>query len=335
MKKGLILSIVLLSLVGCGKEKLSSEELKQKEQDEKMLSCLTTKVKTYFEEDNFAKLDKDKITKKKVEYYESGLIDEDNFFVIVKTEDEDTLKEITKYFKDKFATFNSYTYDNFNVYFHTNQDVEDVSSFDECLNINYTLYQNIPTDAIAKLEDMQKIVVKSSFNDTLDLGTITKKEDLDEIYEIIKNSKDNPNSYFCVGNSLNLEIYDNKNKLIDTLYVWQTGGQISLQSLKIESCISYSTPLDKDIRKIIEDNTDYKFFNITSLGENDKTVKELIYNDKKYNYYFIKPLDETMVRFAITGQEMTLKEALDKKLLNYKNLLIYAEDWLIKEEKNS
>lgn len=186
--------------------------------------------------------------------------------------------------------------------------------------------KSILSETLDNFINTKKIIIKSNQND---LGTINDKNKLKDILNIISSSRQYGDAFLCDGRGFDFEIYDNKNKLIDTIYVWGDGKRLIPASIH-SGCSYYSVSKDTDLRKIIEDETNYAFYNILNFTDDYNGALHLIYNDNKYNYYLrSESTNEILIQFLLNSQVMTLEYALnnsyieaDKGYNDYPDLLI-------------
>ena len=80
-----------------------------------------------------------------------------------------------------------------------------------------------------------------------------------EIINALSSGKQYGNACLSDGHAFEFKLYNNKNKLIETFYVWGDGNRLLPASM--DGCY-YSISNGIDLRKIIEDETDYMFYNI-------------------------------------------------------------------------
>ena len=124
-------------------------------------------------------------------------------------------------------------------------------------------------------------------------------------------------------------MYDSDNKLIDTIYVWGDGNRLIPKDTK--GCY-YSISNETDLRKIIEEETEYIFYGILDYRDNDNQKEQLIYKDDK-NSYYLKSDDnnEIAIKFMLNNQIMTLKYALENKYISAEQVAKEYPDILIKK----
>ena len=137
----------------------------------------------------------------------------------------------------------------------------DFTEIERKCNVNYQEPDkiiNIPTKTINKINDTKKIIIKSGEKI---LGTITNEKSINDIIETITTSvqysyKDTDVAYLCDGYSFEFNLFNNKDKLIDTIYVWHSGTRLIPKSIH-SGCSYFNTTSSKDLRKIIENETNY------------------------------------------------------------------------------
>ena len=314
------------------------------ENKNKMIACLENELGGYIttENDELIDLSLDEITDKqdKIQYYKGIKANDNNMYVIYQNtpSEFEVIKDFDLYFSKKFPIYQKYLFnDEIYVFIHNaNNDINFKEIQNKCNINNYEVdnVKNIPNKNINKIKETKKIIIKSGEKE---LGTITNKNSIDDIIEIISTSeqysyKGINNGYLCDGQSFDFNLFNDKEKLIDTIYVWNSGTRLIPKSIH-SGCSYYSTTSNKDIREIIEKETDYKFYGYTDYEDECAEALELIYEDNNYKYYLncIKS-DKVLIHFDITNLTMTVKYALNNNYINPDQLVLY-NDLLIKEKK--
>lgn len=256
-----------------------------------------------------------------------------NMYVIVfpknRTYESSVMKDFDKYFYEKFSIYQVYQSPlTPTIYIHnTNNDVNFKDIVNKCVTKSNTEEsKTIPSETLDKLNNTIKVVIKTNQKE---LGTINDKNKLTEILNAISSSKQYGQVCLSDGHAFDFEMYDNDNKLIDTIYVWGDGRRLIPKS--INGCY-YSISNDIDLRKIIEEETEYIFYSILDHRDNDNQKEQLIFKDDK-NSYYLKSDDtnEISIKFMLNNQTMTLKYALENKYISAKKVASEYPDILIKK----
>lgn len=188
---------------------------------------------------------------------------------------------------------------------------------------------------ITKLKNTNKIVIKNT-NENKNIGTINDEQTIQKILNIIETSSKKGDAFTCDGTNLEFEFYNNKS-LIYKMKVWTHNERIMFDSLEANCCCYYTVPKTKTILKqIIEENTGLKFYTIYDYTETCDTALEKIYEDEKYEYLFncIKS-NNVFIEFQATNEKLTLKEALNKKLITPETIIKDYPNLLIKRSKSN
>ena len=358
MKKRLLTMIlfgtIFLSLVtGCSnnmKEESNIDDNQQEnnstdiQQDKsEIYNCLENELGAYIltEKDDLKEIPLSEVKKsdsEKIEYYKGVYASKhpDNMYVIVYPEngtyDYYVMKDFDKYFYDKFSVYQkSETPSSPTIYIHnTNKDVDFNEILNKCIKgSNYDKGNSISSKTINKIKDTEKIVIKSNKKV---LGTITDKDKLKKVISAISDSKQYGDAFLCDGHGFDFEMYGKNNKLIDTIYIWGDGKRLLPKSISGKGCSYYSVTNDADFRKIIEDETDYVFYGLLDFRDDDKQKSQLIYKDDKNSYYLKgKNPNEVLIKFTLNNQVMTLKYALENKLISPEKVISNYPNILIKE----
>lgn len=267
----------------------------------------------------------------KILYYKSFYTDNENIYAIVKSNDFETIRDFDKYFSNKYDVYQTYFInDNIYIYVHNKLNDIDFSDLKRCssnLNkINTEDVKRIDSKTIEKLNNTNKIIINSGANK---LGTIKNQEVINEIINIIADSKQYGDAFLCDGHSFEFSMYSD-NTLIDIIYVWGDGSRLIPESIH-GGCSYYKTSND-NIMEIIERETDYVSYSLFSLSDSCEEL-EKIYSDEKYNYYFnCKEYGKMLIKFNTKYLKMNLRYALDNNYITLEHLSAYDE-MIIKEEK--
>lgn len=151
-----------------------------------------------------------------------------------------------------------------------------------------------------------------------------------EILNAISSSKRYGDVCTADGHGYEFDMYDKNNKLIDTIYIYRGGRRIKPKSLNGCNCVITD---NTDLRKIIEDTTDYIFYEILDFRDdiNEKT-ETLIYKDNKNSYYLkSKDPNEIFIKFILDNKIMNLKYALENKYISAEKVASDYKDILIKK----
>ena len=306
--------------------------------DKKLVQCLENELGGYIvtEKDKLVNIPLSEINnsiKEKIAYFKGVFASEhsDSTYMIVYpkngTYDYDVMKFFDKYFYEKFSIYQKGEISSITVYINNQKnDVNFNEIINKCKTVNNNDGRFIPTKTIDKLNDTKKIIIKYNQNE---LGTIKDKNILTEIIHAVSQSKQYGNNFLCDSYAFNFEMYDSNNKLIDTIYVWDDGRRLIPASIQGD-CSYYSVSNDIDLRKIIEKETNYIFYNILDFRNKDTKKLQWIYKDSKYNYYLNSENDnEILIQFMLNNQIMTLKYAIENKYISaekvandYPNILI-------------
>lgn len=319
-----------------------NKKQEDKQQDlTELVQCLESELREYFvtEKEDLVEIPLSKIKKdnhEKIEYYNGVYASEhsDNMYVIVYpkngTYDSAVMKDFDKYFYEKFSVYQMYTSPTTpTIYIHSkNNNVDFKEITNKCVTRKHTEKgKSIPTKTLNKINDTTKIVIKSTQEE---LGMITDNDKLTEILNAISSSKRYGDVCTADGHGYEFDMYDKNNKLIDTIYIWGDGKRIKPKSLN--GC-PYVITNNTDLRKIIEDTTDYIFYEILDFRDdiNEKT-ETLIYKDNKNSYYLkSKDLNEIFIKFILDNKIMNLKYALENKYISAEKVASDYKDILIKK----
>ena len=336
----LICGVMVLGVVGCGKKNQETDNKATEDYDKELVQCLESQLGGYLvtETDELIEIPLSEIKssdKEKIAYYKGVYASnhQNNIYVMVfpknGTYESSVMKDFDKYFYSKFSVYQTYESPlTPTIYIHNqDNDVDFKDIVNQCIvKDNTNDGKSIPNATLNKINNTTKIVIKSNQKE---LGTINNKEKLDKILNAISSSKQYGEVCLSDGHAFDFEMYDNDNKLIDTIYVWGDGRRLIPKSMN--GCY-YSISNNIDLRKIIEEETDYIFYGILDYRDNDNQKEQLIYKDDK-NSYYLKSNDtnEIAIKFMLNNQIMTLKYALENKYISAEKVASEYPDILIKK----
>ena len=336
----LMCGVMVLGVVGCGKKEQESDKKTTEDYDKELVQCLESQLGGYLvtETDDLIEIPLSEIKsndKEKIAYYKGVYASNhpNNIYVMVfpknGTYESSVMKDFDKYFYNKFSIYQTYESPlTPTIYIHNqDNDVDFKDIVNQCIVKNdYKDAKSIPNETLNKISNTTKIVIKSSQKE---LGTISDKNKLTEILNAIKSSKQYGEPCEADNYAFEFEMYDNDNKLIDTIYVWHDGNRLIPKS--INGCY-YSISNGIDLKKIIEEETEYIFYGILDYRDNDNQKEQLIYKDDK-NSYYLKSDDtnEIAIKFMVNNQIMTLKYALENKYISAEKVAKEYPDILIKK----
>lgn len=336
----LMCGVMVLGVVGCGKKEQESDKKTTEDYDKELVQCLESQLGGYLvtETDDLIEIPLSEIKsndKEKIAYYKGVYASNhpNNIYVMVfpknGTYESSVMKDFDKYFYHKFSVYQTYESPlTPTIYIHNqDNDVDFKDIVNQCIVKNdYKDAKSIPNETLNKISNTTKIVIKSSQKE---LGTISDKNKLTEILNAIKSSKQYGEPCLADNYAFEFEMYDNDNKLIDTIYVWHDGNRLIPKS--INGCY-YSISNGIDLKKIIEEETEYIFYGILDYRDNNNQKEQLIYKDDK-NSYYLKSDDtnEIAIKFMLNNQIMTLKYALENKYISAEKVAKEYPDILIKK----
>lgn len=336
----LMCGVMVLGVVGCGKKEQESDKKTTEYYDKELVQCLESQLGGYLvtETDDLIEIPLSEIKsndKEKIAYYKGVYASNhpNNIYVMVfpknGTYESSVMKDFDKYFYHKFSVYQTYESPlTPTIYIHNqDNDVDFKDIANQCIVKNdYKDAKSIPNETLNKISNTTKIVIKSSQKE---LGTISDKNKLTEILNAIKSSKQYGEPCLADNYAFEFEMYDNDNKLIDTIYVWHDGNRLIPKS--INGCY-YSISNGIDLKKIIEEETEYIFYGILDYRDNNNQKEQLIYKDDK-NSYYLKSDDtnEIAIKFMLNNQIMTLKYALENKYISAEKVAKEYPDILIKK----
>lgn len=328
----LIIISFLINVTGCNK-KSDNDSL----EEGLILDCFVSELANIIrtKEEKIMDISLDKVTDKedRVAYYKGAISSSQNMYIILKmniTYELEVAKDFEMYFSRKYPFYQRFyvASEDIYIYLHTDSNDVDFSKVEnKCIsNTNKDKGSMIPYDTFNSLNKTTKVVIKQGDNE---LGTIKNKEIIDKILSVISSARISGDAFLCDGNSFDFEMYNDDNVLIDTIYLWHSGKRLIPSS--IHNGCSYYTVSDNfiDLRKIIEDETDYVFYGIHDYREDYSDNLELVYENDKYEYYLnCKNSDEVLITFDLSGLTMKLKDAINNgyidpdKLLDYNDLIV-------------
>lgn len=335
----LIGSVMIWLVVGCDKKSQEPEKQLPEDYDKELVQCLENQLGGYIvtETDDLVEIPLSEIKnsdKEKIAYYKgvSASNHPDNKYVIVfpknGTYDFNVMKDFDKYFYEKFSIYQIYESPlTPTIYIHnSDNDVNFKEVVNACIENNTTEGELLPNKTLEKIKGTTKIVIKSNQKE---LGTISSKTKLTELLDAISSSEKYGDVCLSDGHGFEFEMYDNDNHLIDTIYVWKDGYRLIPKSM--DGCY-YSISNGTDLRKIIEEETDYIFYTLFDYRDSDNQKEQLIYKDDK-NSYYLKSNDtnEIAIQFMLNNQIMPLKYALENKYISAEKVASEYPDILIKK----
>lgn len=273
----------------------------------------------------------------KIVYFNGVKTNDENIYIIVETDmtyEWEVMRDFELYFAKKYPIYQSYNIPNTGIYIYSHNssndiDFEEIQSKFSNSNLSDMDGEKIPSKIINKLSETNKIVIQSG--DTK-IGTITNKKSISEILEIITTSKQYGDVFLVDGHSFDFLMFNDKNELIDTVYIWRDWERLVPKS--IEGGYYLITNKNYDLREIVSRETDYVFYVLLDYSEDYEGEQELIYETDKYKYYLKgKKSDEVLISFSLTNLTMTLKYALNNNYITLEELEEYSDDLLMKEEK--
>lgn len=343
MKKPILMILLcgtmVLGVTGCGKTKQDTGITNSYDYDKELMECLENELGAYLvtETDDLEEIPLNEIKNSeedKIAYYKGvhASLHRENKYVIVfpknGTYEASVMKDFDQYFYEKYSVYQTYE-SPFTpiIYIHTpNNDVDFEAITNKCVKKNKEEGKQISSETIDKLNATNKIVIKSGEKE---LGIMEDKETLIEVVNAISNSKQYGEACLADGHAFEFLMVDNNNILLDTIYVWYDGNRILPKSLN--GCY-YSISNDIDLRKIIEEETDYIFYNILDFRENDNQKQQFIYKDKKYTYDLNSDnINEIAIKFLLNNQTMTLKYALENNYISAEKVASEYPEILIKK----
>ncbi|MBE6155369.1 MAG: hypothetical protein E7164_01270 [Firmicutes bacterium] len=335
----LLCFIVGIGTTACVKENLENDRSKDGINNE-LFQCLESELGGYLltEYDTLVEIPLSEIKGKnndKIAYYKGVYASnhKENVYVIVYpnngTYEADVMNDFDNYFNKHFSVYQKIETVLFpTIYIHTQENDINVNDLiNACLVKNDNKGKDLDSKVIRDLESTDKIIIKSGENL---LGEIIDNTKITKILKAISSSKQLGIACLSDGHGFDLEMYDN-NRLIETIYVWGDGKR--LMPASIEGCY-YTISNETDLRKVIEDETDYVFYSILDYSDSCDTQLELIYENDK-NKYFLNCIksDKVMIKFMIENRVMSLKYALENHVISAEKVASEYPDVLIKKPK--
>lgn len=306
----------------------------------KLVSCLENELGGYLvtEQDDLIEIPLSEIknvNKDKIDIFKGKYASKhkDNMYFIIfpknGTYESEVMNVFDEYFSKRFTTYQTFSSPVIpTVYVHTkNNDIDMKDLTNKCITNNSEKQsKSIPSNIIKKLDKTNKIIINAGIKE---LGVIKDSSKIKEILNALSSANRYGEVCLSDGHGFDFKMYDG-NKLIETIQVWGDGKRILPES--INGCY-YSISNGTDLRKVIEDETDYIFYSIldySDLDETCATALELIYESNGHKYYLscIKS-DKVMIKFMINNKVMNLKSALENNLISadkvaseYPNVLI-------------
>lgn len=338
----IILLLIIFGIIIFTKDTVpkANEEEQITEQEQRFISCLENelgaRISSNILEFSDIKLN-DIIDKTEGIMYFKGVQSGNNSYIIVKTNttyDYDINKYFDLYFSNKYDTFQLFDLTNgIYAYLHNNENNTSKSELLKACqgsNLKDIKVEDFPSKTIDKLNKTASIVIKDG---SYELGQITNTEEIEQILNYISMSKQYGENFLCDGHLFELEMLDEEGKLIDTIYLWGDGKRLLPKSLE-GGCGYYSiADFDIDFRKIIEENTNYKFYGIYDYSVEGKENLTQIYEDEKYKYFINwENSDKVLIYFTLNNLYMKLEYALNNNYITPKQLEEY-DGLLIRETK--
>lgn len=338
----IILLLIIFGIIIFTKDTVpkANEEEQITEQEQRFISCLENelgaRISSNILEFSDIKLN-DIIDKTEGIIYFKGVQSGNNSYIIVKTNttyDYDINKYFDLYFSNKYDTFQLFDLTNgIYAYLHNNENNTSKSELLKACqgsNLKDIKVEDFPSKTIDKLNKTASVIIK---NGSSELGQITNHDVIEQILNYISMSKQYGENFLCDGHLFELEMLDEEGKLIDTIYLWGDGKRLLPKSLE-GGCGYYSiADFDIDFRKIIEENTNYKFYGIYDYSVEGKENLTQIYEDEKYKYFINwENSDKVLIYFTLNNLYMKLEYALNNNYITPEQLEEY-DGLLIRETK--
>ena len=331
----LLLGITFIGVTGCEKEENNIQEEKY---NEELVSCLENQLGAHIltEQDDLVEipLSEFKDSDEAISYYKGYRASQntDNLYVLIVWKDglfdSDEIKDAEEYFYSKYDEYQEYSIvsEGISIYIHNDYNDIDFKDLENtCISDNREISQVFPEDIADKISNTNKIIVKY---DGYELGTITDNDVIDEILDVTTNSKRYGNEFLADNYIYKLELYNN-NELIDTIGLWADGKRVASLNNNTDYYVT-----DEDLRKVIEDGIDYKFYNLVEYSDNCEDKTYLIYSDNSYNYYLnCVDSDGVLISFSTSNKIMNLEYAIDNNYIDIKVLARDYPDLITKESK--
>ena len=336
----LICVVMILIVVGCGKQEKDTGLTNPYAYDETLIQCLESQLGGYLvtETDDLIEIPYHKIKtgdEDKFVYYKGVYASNhpDNRYVMVFPKNGlyefSVMKDFDQYFYNQFSIYQTYESPlTPTIYIHSkDNDVDFQDIVSKCMVKNNTDDGKfIPNDILNEINDTKKIVVHLNQKE---LGTIENQNQLTKILSAIKSSKQYGNVCLADGYPFQFDMYDNDNKLIETIYAWGDGHRLFPKSAK--GCY-FSISNGTDLRKIIEEETGYIFYHVLNYGNSDNQTEQFIYEEDNNRYYIMcESTNEILIEFLLNNQIMTLKYALENNYISAEKVANERPDILIKK----
>ncbi len=321
-----------------------NEGIMQDEINEELLTCLNNELGAHIltEQDDLVELPLSDIidTDENIDYYAGYYASNnpDNKYVLAvwkgKTYSSDTTKYFEEYFYKNYDVYQSYdiSSEGISIYFRNSlNDINFNEITDRCIEKNnLDVRSTMPDDITEKIKDTKEIIVKKSNDDYL--GIIEDSDAINKIIDIVASGKQYGDVGMCDYHSIELELRSADNEVIDTIYVWASGSRLIPESIS-GGCSYYM--VEEDLREIIEDKTEYRFYSImhNSVETEDDYIP--IYSNDNYTYYLSHlNKDDILISFDLTNQTMSLEYALQN---GYILASLVSEEYpdILKRERNN
>lgn len=345
MKKIIFIIIYLFMITGCSVQELEENDVVENDTGlprEEVLQCLENELGGYLvtEQDDlieFPITEIENVNTEKIEYFKGVYASnhKENMYMIISPKnglyESEVMNKFNKYFSNQFSVYQTYESPSTpTIYIHSPKNNIDLKSIaKKCINGNKANDgKSFSSRILNKLDNTSKIVIELGKNQ---LGEITDETKVTEIISALSSGKQYGNACLSDGHAFEFKLYNSKNKLIETFYIWGDGNRLLPASM---SGCYYSISNGTDLRKIIEDETGYIFYNILDFRNSFEPKQQLIYGDNKYNYYLnSENIDEIAIKFVLDNQVMTLKCALDNNYISAEKVASEYSDILIKKNK--
>lgn len=331
----LLLGITLIGVTGCDKEE---NNIQKEEYNKELVSCLENQLGAHIlsEQDDLEEIPLSDIkdSDESISYYKGYRASQnsDNLYVLIVWKDKiysfDEIKEVEEYFYSKYDEYQEYSISSEGISIYIHNDFNDID-FEElkkaCISDKKDATQVFPEDISDEISNTDKIIVKY---DGYELGTITSIDVIDEILDVVVNSKRYGNDFLADNYIYKLELYSDDD-LVDTIGLWADGKRVSSLNNNTDYYVT-----DEDLRKVIEYGIDYKFYNIVEFSDNCEDETYLIYSDNSYNYYLnCANSDGVLITFVTCNKKMNIEYAMDNNYIDIKVLARDYPDLITRERK--
>lgn len=335
---GIIVPVIIFTTNKDLEQPDDKTEEQQQAEEEQLISRLENELgaRIATENSNFADISIDEITTNQDEiiYYKGVMANDENMYVVLKTSSLEVLRDANLYFSSKYPVYQQFSFNNdIYVFLHNNfNDTTYNDLINACIESDRDSIDSeaMPSDTVGRLNETTKIIIKSGSGI---LGEIDDSEVLRDILSSVSSARMYGDHFNCDGHAFDMEMYNEKNELIDTIYFWLDGKRLMPKSLE-GGCSYYAVSSnDIDFRRFIESETDYVFYTISDYSDECVGEAEAIYEDEDYIYYLAcENSDEVFIEFNLSNQKMTLEYALNNNYITPQQLTSY--NWLlISEEK--